>query len=1124
MNVDELMAEMTWVRRLARGLVGQEAGDDIAQDAYLVASERAPGDGRPLRPWLHRVVTNLVRMRHRSAVRRDAREKRTETDSVPTPDELLERVATHRALADAVLELREPYRSTIVLHYVEGLTSADIARRLGISSATVRQRLKHALDRLRESLAQRTDPPTKGWLAALIPLAHVNPPLAAGALVMKKWIVAIVVLVLLLVVGGVVRRHLDRSSATGSSSQSVTSSRETTTTRGWLATNVRGKTVELPSWMALANGHARHLAGRVMFAGAPVANATVRIGVSVSSPRVRMPEMTPGPAFMQAGVRQTDAKGRFDFGMMPPVNLVISAESDGRAPTSLSIRVSDPTAKPAPENVEIVLGECRSRIAGTVRDGASPISHARLLVAGLAGSESDANGAFSVCMPDADYPNLRVEADGYGSINVQVPPMQGVMRRDIVLVPEATISGVVVDDTGKAIPGAVVAARPAADGQDEASSRDTIADQDGRFELDEMAPSKYGVVAFTATGSSPAAVVVAAAGVATRDLSLVVKERAVVRGHVVMNGKPVAGAWVGNEKSPYMPHSSHYAESQADGSFVLDLVPLGHVELNAYPYDVVSPTSIDVKSLAGTEVTLEVKPRGGVVGKITRLGVAASNARIRVDPINLTAIANADGTYELRGLPAGTYEMSFQNGRAFANRSLTVTDPVLQTIDVELDGGGELLGSVVDEAGRGISNVLVVFDSTAHDDSCNTFTDDDGAFDCASLAGHTDYTPRVFSGAGAKEPFPLVSGVFAPVHVEDGTSVVRGVQVAIKHEMLSIRGRVVDDSGAIVADAHVTVPDTNWGDAGRTHADEGGGFVIENLIAGAHYNLRAHLSDGSSGDARDVPAGATGVEIKLIRPGTISGTLVGLPSSVMVIASQALSGNDDLYEGKVDGDRFAITGLPPGRYTVQAAVDRHQVDGAVVDVKSGATSAVALRSKARATISGRVTDLATGAPIAKMACRATLSLGGREGPLVGGMVADQFTDATGAFSLDAPTGRVRVACNYQGPAYSMAGGDFDIASSSTTVALTAVAIPASPADAGLLLEPFVIPPTVTKSIAPGVVVGDQILAIDGLDTSNMLGHEALALLFGKSPGTTVAVSLMHDGKRVTVRVSLVAGT
>jgi DNA-directed RNA polymerase specialized sigma24 family protein len=74
---------------------------------------------------------------------------------VPTPGELIERVELQRAVADEVLALGEPYRSTVLLHFVEGYSSAEISRRLGIPDGTVRRRLKTALEQLREALNKR---------------------------------------------------------------------------------------------------------------------------------------------------------------------------------------------------------------------------------------------------------------------------------------------------------------------------------------------------------------------------------------------------------------------------------------------------------------------------------------------------------------------------------------------------------------------------------------------------------------------------------------------------------------------------------------------------------------------------------------------------------------------------------------------------------------------------------------------------------------------------------------------------------------------------------------------------------------------------------------------------------
>jgi DNA-directed RNA polymerase specialized sigma24 family protein len=49
-DVNELMGEMGWVRQLARSLLRDgDAANDVAQEAFLVANQHPPEDGRPLR-------------------------------------------------------------------------------------------------------------------------------------------------------------------------------------------------------------------------------------------------------------------------------------------------------------------------------------------------------------------------------------------------------------------------------------------------------------------------------------------------------------------------------------------------------------------------------------------------------------------------------------------------------------------------------------------------------------------------------------------------------------------------------------------------------------------------------------------------------------------------------------------------------------------------------------------------------------------------------------------------------------------------------------------------------------------------------------------------------------------
>ncbi|HEY0254504.1 MAG TPA: RNA polymerase sigma factor [Kofleriaceae bacterium] len=176
-SVEALLAEADWLTRLARSLVGRDDADDIVQETYVAALRSPPDPDRPARPWLRRVMVNVVRMRHRGRSRRDAREQAIFAADSPTPEQVLERARVERTLADLVLALDEPYRTTVLLRYREGLTAEAIAARDGIPAGTVRRRLKTAVDRLRDRLDERESDNT--WRAAfaqfLIP--HTTTPI-----------------------------------------------------------------------------------------------------------------------------------------------------------------------------------------------------------------------------------------------------------------------------------------------------------------------------------------------------------------------------------------------------------------------------------------------------------------------------------------------------------------------------------------------------------------------------------------------------------------------------------------------------------------------------------------------------------------------------------------------------------------------------------------------------------------------------------------------------------------------------------------------------------------------------------------------------------------------------------
>lgn len=193
-STEQLLRDASWLRSLARRLAHDHAdADDLVQESWIAAWQRQPDPNRPMRGWLTKVIRDLARMKRRSDQRRGTRDANAADLQVPAaPDELLEQMRLQRRLVDLVLELDEPYRSTIIAHFVEGRTSASIAKSLGIPAGTVRKRLWEALSRLRAGLDAHAGD-RKRWAPAVLAITK------GGFYVAKttKLVIAIVALVLL---------------------------------------------------------------------------------------------------------------------------------------------------------------------------------------------------------------------------------------------------------------------------------------------------------------------------------------------------------------------------------------------------------------------------------------------------------------------------------------------------------------------------------------------------------------------------------------------------------------------------------------------------------------------------------------------------------------------------------------------------------------------------------------------------------------------------------------------------------------------------------------------------------------------------------------------------------------
>ena len=202
-RIENLLSHARWVRGLARALVANEGlVDDVVQETWVAAMGKPPEGESPdskaggaarsqatsARAWLAGITRNVVRNNRRSEARRVRREHESARgEALPSSQELVEKAEMQRRVVQAVVELPEPYRATLLLRYFEDLSAEDIARRLSVPASTVRNRQRRALALMRKRFDRDSGGDRRAWCLAMIPLAApstgVREALVAGTAV-----------------------------------------------------------------------------------------------------------------------------------------------------------------------------------------------------------------------------------------------------------------------------------------------------------------------------------------------------------------------------------------------------------------------------------------------------------------------------------------------------------------------------------------------------------------------------------------------------------------------------------------------------------------------------------------------------------------------------------------------------------------------------------------------------------------------------------------------------------------------------------------------------------------------------------------------------------------------------
>lgn len=283
------------------------------------------------------------------------------------------------------------------------------------------------------------------------------------------------------------------------------------------------------------------------------------------------------------------------------------------------------------------------------------------------------------------------------------------------------------------------------------------------------------------------------------------------------------------------------------------------------------------------------------------------------------------------------------------------------------------------------------------------------------------------------------------------------VQRAGYNFLATISGRVSDSvSGTGIPYAIIEVFSATTGSSlSYTHTDYSGAYRIEGIPGGkvklrfraAEYVEQWYNGMGDRVTAATVTVsapGTTGIDAALVRGGSITGTVTGKETGagvgdVFVTAYSAATGSPTAISATDASGGYSISGLAPGSYKLHFQPQHNsgylsQWYGNKEDLSSATpvtvagpatTSGIDAALQMGGTLTGTVTDSATGAPTAGI--RVELFQAG-----TGELLFDNaFTDASGAYRLIGLSGSYKLRFSGNGYLPRWYGGNTDQASAGT---------------------------------------------------------------------------------------------
>ncbi len=542
------------------------------------------------------------------------------------------------------------------------------------------------------------------------------------------------------------------------------------------------------------------------------------------------------------------------------------------------------------------------------------------------------------------------------------------LERRLTMATGLEVNGVVLSPDGDPVPGAEVAIAPPGSGGRRSEMMEMLAvpgapprltDIEGRFRFPGVRPDKPFVASVRASGyvkteSDP---ITASVADELAPIEIRLKIGATLAGVVRdQSGEPLQGASIrvtvkgasrgfvgmgGGETQPTGP----------DGTFRIPNLQPAEITVTAtHPRyltarqdaQLTDDTATDVeiamelgKVVSGTVIDHEQKPVGGA-----RVRLQNEN-RPGTEHVWRSEKADADGSFEIAGLPPGDFTLTARSG-GFAASEEVAAAAGTQGVTLRLREAFSITGTVRFTGGGAAVNARVRATEDEGDSSSSAETDDNGHFELKGLVTGT-YTIEVSRGnawgSGVRPNLMRVKRERVPAGAESLViEVRRGAEIA---------GRVTMADGKPAADGWINVvadiPDGTDQDlanelrgiANDAHERiKDGAFRLQGLPRGS-YTVTASV--GSQNESVRAETGDLAVSIQLSPSGGFSGVVTFADGSAAAHAyvrgiradGRGASANTD-KEG-----RFEALGVTVGTYTLKVSLRKGEkwFDGELTDVQ-----------------------------------------------------------------------------------------------------------------------------------------------------------------------------------------------